>query len=70
MVYYKSVKISIDAHRLAEVIMHIIMHHHGLLDLIVTDKFSIFTSKFWSLLCYLFSIKHQLFTTFYLQTDS
>ena len=43
---------------------------HGLLDSIVIDKGFLFTSKFWSSLCYFLGIKQTLFTTFYPQTDS
>ena len=42
MVYYKPVKISIDASRLAEVIIDMIVWHHGLPNSIVTDKGSLF----------------------------
>ena len=46
MVYYEPVKITINAPGLAEVIIDIVVHHHGLPNLIVTDKGSLFTSKF------------------------
>ena len=51
MMHYKSVKVIIDASELAEVIIDIVVWHHGLPDSIMTDKGSFFTSKFWSLLC-------------------
>ena len=70
MVHYKPVKITINVPRLAEVIIDMVMHHHGFFNLIVTNQGFLFTSKFWSLLCYFFGIKHQLSTAFYLQTDS
>ena len=69
MVYYKPVKITIDALGLAEVIIDVVVRHHGLQDLIVTNKSSFFTSKFWSLLCYFFDIKERLSTTFHLQPN-
>ena len=69
MVYYKPVKINIDVPRLAEVIIDVVVRHHRLLNLIVTDWGSLFTLKFWSLLCYFLGIKRRLFTNFYLQTD-
>ena len=67
MVYYEPVKVIIDAPSLAEVIINVVVRHHGLLDSIVTDRGSLFTSKFWSLLCYFFSIKRKLSNTFYPQ---
>ena len=69
MVYYKPVKVIIDNPSLAEVIIDIVMRHHGLPDSIITDWGSLFTLKFWSLLCYFISIKWKLFIAFYLQID-
>ena len=43
--------------------------HHGVAESIVTDRGSLFTSKFWSLLCYFLGIKKKLSTAFYLQID-
>ena len=45
------------------------MRHYGLPNSIVTDRGSLFTSKFWSLLCYFFGIKRRLSTTFHPQTN-
>ena len=47
MVHYKTVKITIDAPGLVEVIIDIVVRHHGLSDLIVIDRDFLFTSKFW-----------------------
>ena len=69
MVYYEPVKVSIDALGLAEVIIDVVIWHHGLLNSIVTDRGSFFTSKFWSLLCYFLGVKRRLSTAFYPQTD-
>ena len=69
MVHYEPVKITIDAPGLAEVIIDVVVRHHGLPDSIVTDRGSLFTLKFWSLLCYFLGIKRRLFTAFHLQTD-
>ena len=69
MVYYKLVKITMNAPGLAEVILDVIVQHHGLPDSIVTDKGSLFTSKFWSLLCYFLDIKRRFSTAFHLQTN-
>ena len=52
MVYYKPVKVTINAPGLAEVILDVVVWHHGLPDSIVSDRGSLFTSKFWSSLCY------------------
>ena len=61
MVYYKLVKISFDAHWLAEVIIDVVIRHHGLPYLIVINRGSFFSSKFWSLLCYFLVIALLLF---------
>ena len=69
MVHYELVKITIDALGLAEVILNIVVWHHGFLDSIVSDRDSLFTSKFWSSLYYFLGIKQRLSTAFYPQTD-
>ncbi len=69
MVYYELVKIKINAPGLAKVIIDIVVHHYGVLESIVTDQGSLFTSKFWFLLYYFLEIKKTLFTTFYPQTN-
>ena len=69
MVYYKPVKVTINAPGLAEVIIDVVVRHHGLPDSIVTDRGSLFTSKFWSSLCYFLGIKRRLSTAFHPQTD-
>ncbi len=69
MVYYKSIKVMINTLGLAKVIINIVVHHYGVPKSIVTDRSSLFTSKFWSLLCYFLSIKKKLFATFYPQTN-
>ena len=46
MVYYELVKVTIDIPRLAEVIIDVVICHHGLPDSIVTNRRSLFTSKF------------------------
>ena len=59
IVHYKPVKVIINALDVAEVIIDIVMRHHGFSDSIVIDRGSFFTSKFWSLLCYFFGIKRR-----------
>ncbi len=69
MVHYVPVKITIDAPGLAEVIINVVVHHHGVSESIVTDQGSLFTSKFWSSLFYFLGIKRKLSTAFHPQTD-
>ena len=64
MVHYKPVKVTINASRLAEIILDIVVWHYGLLNSIETDKCSLFISKFWSLLYYFFRVKRRLLTAF------
>ncbi len=69
MVHYVPVKVTIDAPSLADVIIDVVVHHHGVPESIVTDRGSLFTSNFWSSLCYFLGIKRMLSTAFYPQTD-
>ena len=69
MVHYKPVKLIIDAPGLAEVIIDVVVRHHGLPDLNVTNRGLLFILKFWSLLCYFLGIKQRLSTAFHLQTE-
>ena len=69
IVYYKPVKVTIDAPGLVEVIINVVIWHHGLPDSIMTDRGSLFTSKFWSSLCYFLRVKWRLLTVFYPQID-
>ena len=70
MVHYEPVKVTIDASGLAEVIIDVVVRHHGLPDSIISDRGAIFTSKFLSSLCYFLGIKQRLSTAFHPQTDS
>ncbi len=69
MVYYEPVKVTIDISGLAEVIIDMVVCHHGFAKSIITDQGLLFTSKFWSLLCYFLGIKKKLSTVFHLQID-
>ncbi len=69
MVHYKPIKVTIDVPGLAEIIIEVVMRNHGLPDSIVSDQDLVFTSKFWSLLCYFLGIKRKLSTAFHSQTD-
>ncbi len=66
IVYYKLVKVTIDAPGLAEMIIDMVIHHHGDLESIVSDRGLLFTSKFWFSLCYFLRIKRKLSTAFHL----
>ena len=69
MVYYEPVQTTITAPALPEVILNIVVRYHGLPDSIVSNRGSVFTSKFWSFLCYFFSIKRRLSTALHPQTN-
>ena len=69
MVHYEPVKVTINAPGLAEVIIDVVVRHHGLPDSMISDHGAIFTFKFWSSLCYFLGIKRRLSTAFYPQTD-
>ena len=69
MIHYEPVKIIINAPGFAEVIINVIICHPGLPNLMVTNRGSLFTSKFWSSLCYFLGIKCKLSTMFHPQTD-
>ena len=69
MVHYEPVKVTINALGLAKVIIDVVMRHHNLLNSIVIDRGSLFTSKFWSSLCYFLGIKWRLSTAFHPQTN-
>ena len=69
MVYYKPIKVTIDAPKLAEVIVDVVVWQHGLPDSIVTNESSLFISKFWSWLCYFLGVKRRISTAFHPQTN-
>ena len=69
IIHYEPVKVTINILGFAEVIIYVVVRHHGLPNLIVTNRGSLFILKFWSLLCYFLYIKQKLSTAFYLRTD-
>ncbi len=69
MVNHKPLLTTLDADQLAEVLIEAVIKYHGLPDSIVTDRGSLFTSKFSSSLFYLLNIKRRFSTPFYSQTD-
>ncbi len=50
-------------------IIDVVVRHHGVPESIVTDRGSLFTSKFWFSLCYFLGIKRKQSIAFYPQTD-
>lgn len=69
MVYYKLIKITIDALRLVKVIINMIIRYYRVSKSIIIDLSLLFISKFWFLLYYFLEIKKKLFTVFYPQMD-
>ena len=69
IVHYKPVRVTIDASRLVKVILDMVVWHHVLPDSSVSNRSSLFTSKFWSSLCYYLGTKWTLFTMFDPQID-
>ena len=69
ILYYKLVKVPIDASSLAEVIIDMVVRHHGLPDSIVSNWGSVSTFQFWLLLCYFLDIKQRISTALQPQTN-
>ncbi len=69
MVHYKLVKVTIDASGLTEAIINVVVRYYKVPESIVTDRGSLFTSKFWSLFCYFSRIKKKLSTALHPQTN-
>ena len=69
MVYYEPVKVTINTLGLAEVIINVVVWHYSLPNSIVTNRGLLFTSKFWSSLCYFLRIERRLSTAFHPQTN-
>ena len=69
MLHYEPIKVTIDAPRLAKVILDMVVWHYDLSNSIVLDKGSLFISKFWSLLYYFLGIKRRFLTVFHPQID-
>lgn len=69
IVYYKLDKVTINAPKLAKVIIKIVVQYYDLLSSFISDCKAIFTFNFWSLLYYFFGIKRQLSNAFHPQTN-
>ena len=69
MVHYVSITKTVFAKDLAEIFMREIIKLHDIFASMITDRNTIFTSKFYSTLAYCLKIKHKLSTTFHSQID-
>lgn len=64
MIHYKIIKVIINAHNPADVIIDVIVRYNSLSNSIINNYDSVFILKFWSLLCSFLSIKQRLSSTF------
>ena len=69
MVKYISIREIIAAPQLAELFCNEIIKQYSTLRSIVTNRGSIFTSEYWSTLCYYMKAKCKLSTAFHLQIN-
>ena len=52
MIYYKPVKVIINAVGIVKVIINVVIRYHNFSDSIIINQMLLFISKFWLLLCY------------------
>ena len=69
MTHYVPTRKTIDAPTLAGLFIQEVVRLHGLPDSIVSDRGSVFTSKFWSSFCFYLKVRRKLSTAFHPQTD-
>ena len=69
IVHYELVKVTTNPPELAEVIINVVVWYYDWLDSFVTDRSSVFISKFWASLYYFLRVKWKLLTAFHPQTD-
>ena len=69
MVHYVPCSKTVSAEDLAEIFIREVVRLHGVPTSVVSDRGSVFTSKFWSTLCYALNIIRNLSTAFHPQTD-
>ena len=69
MVHYVPCSKTVSAEDLAEIFMREVVRLHGIPTSIVSDRGSVFTSKFWATLCYALKVTRNLSTAFHPQTD-
>lgn len=65
IVYYKPIKVIINAAKLAKAIIDVVILHHSISYSIRSNCGLVFTSWFWSSLCYFLAIKQRLFIVFH-----
>jgi hypothetical protein len=59
----------VNSKDLADYIYDEVIKYHGMLTFIVTDRESVFTSKWWIIFCHFWSVKVRFLTAFHPQTD-
>ena len=69
MVHYIPCTKNVTAEDLADILIREVVRLHGLPDSIVTDRGSVFTSRYWDSLCYALKVARSLSTAFHPQTD-
>ncbi len=57
IIHYEPVFTTLDAEQLVDVLIETVIKYCGIPDSMVTDRGSLFISKFWSYLCYYLNIK-------------
>ena len=69
MSHYVSIIKTIKVKNLTNVLIKEIIRYHELSTSIIIDRDSLFTSEYYSFLCYTLKIKKKTFTTFHSQID-
>ncbi len=69
MIYYESVKVTINVPGPAKVIINMVERYYNIFKPIGINQGLLFISKFQSSLCYFLDIKKKLFIAFYPQID-
>ena len=69
MAHYVPVTKTVSAEDLTEIFMRKVIRLHDIPASVITDRNTVFTSKFYSTLAYCLKIKHKLSTAFHPQTD-
>ena len=69
MMRYFSTTFNIDAFKLTELFIDMILKNYSLSMFLITNHEFLFMSSYWSLFCYQLKIKWKLNTVFYFQTD-
>lgn len=70
VIYYKLVKVFINALKLAKALLNMIVWYYSFFDFIIINWGFLFISMFGFLPCYFFDIKWYLLMAFHLKTDS